>query len=209
MGNGMQVVGNNIANTNTLGFKSGRSTFSDTLYETVSTQAGTAQVGRGMSVGSVTNNFDQGSFESTGNSTDLSIGGNGFFIVRDSDNDNNYYTRAGNFYFDADGQMINQEGYIVQGWELDSETGEDQGSITDIVLAAFTSSPEATSKVSAITNLDADATSQAVVLSNVWDSSADKYISSSSYEYQTVVSVYDSLGSSHDITIYYDKKTNS
>jgi flagellar hook protein FlgE len=209
MGNGMQVVGNNIANTNTVGFKSGRSTFSDTLYETVSTQAGTAQMGRGMAVGSVTNNFDQGSFESTGNSTDLSIGGNGFFIVRQDGTDNNYYTRAGNFYFDAQGQLINQEGYLVQGWKLDPATGEDTGAITDIVLDAFTSAPEETSKVTAITNLDADAISQAVVLSNVWDSSADTYISSGAYEYQTVVSVYDSLGSSHDVTIYYDKISGS
>ncbi len=205
----MQVVGNNIANTNTVGFKSGRSTFSDTLYENVATQAGTAQMGRGMAVGSVTNNFDQGSFESTGNTTDLSIGGDGFFIVRQNGTENDYYTRAGNFYFDASGQLVNQEGYIVQGWNLDSETGEDVGAIGDLVLEAFTSAPKASTEITAITNLDADAISQAVVLSNVWDSSADTYISSSSYEYQTTVSVYDSLGSSHDITIYYDKKSGT
>ncbi|MEH0019886.1 MAG: flagellar hook-basal body complex protein [Desulfobacter sp.] len=209
MGNGMQVVGNNIANTNTLGFKSGRSTFSDTLYETTATQAGTAQVGRGMAVGSVTNNFDQGSFESTGNATDLSIGGDGFFIVRQPGTDNDYYTRAGNFYFDATGQMVNQEGYVVQGWKLDPDTGDDTGAIGDIILDAFTSSPEKSTKVTAITNLDADAESKKDVLSNAWDSGADTYISSGSYEYQTVVQVYDSLGSSHDVTIYYDKKSGT
>ena len=209
MGNGMQVVGNNIANTNTVGFKSGRSTFSDTLYESVATQAGSAQMGRGMAVGSVTNNFDQGSFESTGNTTDLSIGGDGFFIVRQAGTENDYYTRAGNFYFDASGQLVNQEGYIVQGWNLDPESGEDVGAIGDLVLEAFTSAPKASTEVTAITNLDADAISQAVVLSNVWNAAADTYISSSAYEYQTTVSVYDSLGSSHDITIYYDKKTGT
>ncbi|MCG8637774.1 MAG: flagellar hook-basal body complex protein, partial [Desulfobacterales bacterium] len=173
MGNGMQVVGNNIANTNTIGFKKGRSTFADTLYESVATQAGSAQMGRGMAVGSVTSNFDQGSFESTGNTTDVSIGGDGFFIVRQDGTENDYYTRAGNFFFDANGKLVNQEGYIVQGWKLDADTGEDTGAIDDIILDSYTSSPKASTQVTAITNLAADAISQAVVLSNVWDSAAD------------------------------------
>lgn len=209
MGNALQVVGNNISNLNTVGFKKGRTTFADTLYESVATQAGTAQMGRGMSVGSVVQDFDQGSFESTGNATDLSIGGNGFFIVRQANSENVYYTRAGNFSFDEAGQLINPAGYIVQGWELDDETGDDVGSVTDLVLEEFTSPPAQTETVTAITNLDADAISNAVVLSNVWDSSDDTCIGTGSYEYQTVINVYDSLGSSHDITIYYDKKSGT
>lgn len=205
MGNGMQVVGNNIANINTVGFKGGGTTFADTLYETVTTNAGTSQMGRGMAVGTVTQDFTQGSFESTGNTTDLSIGGDGFFIVRQEGTDNDYYTRAGNFYFDKDGSFVNPEGYIVQGWELDPESGEDIGSIGDLILSEFTSAPDQTSEMTVITNLDADSTSQSVVLSNNWDSSADIYIDSGAYEYTTVVQVYDSLGSTHDVSIYYDK----
>ena len=205
MGNGMQVVGNNIANTNTVGFKGAASTFADTLYENVATQAGTAQMGRGMSVGDIATDFSQGSFESTGNTTDLSIGGDGFFIVSQPDSEEKYYTRAGNFYFDEDGQLVNPEGYVVQGWELDEDTGEDVGAIGDLVLEEFTSPPKESTTVTAITNLDADAISQAVVLSNVWDSSEDEYMGSGNYEYQTVIQVYDSLGSTHDVTIYYDK----
>lgn len=209
MGNGMQVVGNNIANTNTIGFKKGRSTFADTLYESVATASGTGQMGRGMAVANVTQNFNQGSFESTGNTTDLSIGGDGFFIVRQSGTENTYYTRAGDFYFDKTGQLVNPEGYVVQGWELDGTTGEDIGSIKDLVLSEFTSPPQKTSEITAVTNLDADAISQSVVLSNNWDASQDTYISSGSYEYLTVVKVYDSLGSTHDVTIYYDKKSGT
>ncbi|MFO7885420.1 MAG: flagellar hook-basal body complex protein, partial [Desulfobacteraceae bacterium] len=209
MGNAMQVVGNNISNVNTVGFKKGRSTFADTLSENVATQAGTAQMGRGMSMGSVDQAFGTGSFESTGNSTDLSIGGDGFFVLRKSGTENNYYTRAGNFHFDKAGQLINPEGYLVQGWELDEETGEDKGAIQDIVLDAFTSPPKKSSQMTAITNLDADAESKAVVLSNLWDSSADEYVGAGNYEYQTVVQVYDSLGSTHDVTIYYDKKSDT
>ncbi len=107
MGNALQVVGNNIANLNTVGFKKGRSTFADTLYESVATQGGTDQMGRGMAVGDVSQNFAQGSFESTGNTTDLSIGGDGFFIMRQSNSENTFYTRAGNFFFDKDGQLVN------------------------------------------------------------------------------------------------------
>ena len=116
MGNAMQVVGNNISNVNTVGFKRGKSTFADTLYESVATQAGTAQMGRGMAVGAIAQNFQQGSFESTGNTTDISIGGEGFFVMRKSGTENMFYTRAGNFHFDKDGQLINPEGYMVQGW---------------------------------------------------------------------------------------------
>ncbi|MFA5902518.1 MAG: flagellar hook-basal body complex protein [Desulfobacula sp.] len=209
MGNALQVVGNNISNLNTIGFKKGRTTFSDTLYESVATQAGGAQMGRGMAVGSIAQNFDQGSFESTGNTTDLSIGGDGFFIVRQSNSENTFYTRAGNFHFDKSGQLVNPEGYIVQGWNLDDETGEDIGSITDLLLAEFTSPPKKSETITAITNLDADAASKAVVLSNVWDSAASPNISSGTYEYQTVIKAYDALGSTHDVTIFYDKKTGT
>ncbi|MBU2629606.1 MAG: flagellar hook-basal body complex protein, partial [Proteobacteria bacterium] len=187
MGNALQVVGNNISNLNTIGFKKGRTTFADTLYESVATQAGSAQMGRGMAVGDVSQNFDQGSFESTGNTTDLSIGGDGFFIMRQSNSENTFYTRAGNFFFDKAGQLVNPEGYIVQGWNLDDETGEDVGSITDLVLAEFTSPPKKSEEITAITNLDADALSKAVVLSNVWDSGDTTYIGSGNYEYQTVI----------------------
>ncbi len=209
MGNALQVVGNNISNMNTIGFKKGRTTFSDTLYESVATQAGSSQMGRGMAVGAVAQNFDQGSFESTGNTTDLSIGGDGFFIMRQSNSENTFYTRAGNFHFNKTGQLVNPEGYVVQGWNLDEETGEDIGSITDLLLAEFTSPPKKSETITAITNLDADAVSKAVVLSNVWNSADTPYISTGTYEYQTVVKAYDALGSTHDITIYYDKKSGT
>mgnify|MGYP006275229163 CR=1 FL=1 len=209
MGNAMQVVGNNISNVNTVGFKRGRSTFADTLYESVATRAGTDQMGRGMAIGEVGQNFDQGSFESTGNTTDLSIGGDGFFIVRQQQTERNFYTRAGNFFFDKDGRFVNPEGYIVQGWDLDEETGEDVGAINDLVLNAFTSAPEKSSKLTTITNLDADATSKSVVLSNNWDSGKETYMEGTNYEYQTVIKAYDSLGSTHDITVHYDKKSGT
>ncbi len=208
LGNAMTVIGDNIANVNTVGFKGSRVTFQDVLSQTVATTAGTAQVGRGTSLADITSSFSQGSFESTDSTTDLAIGGKGFFIVRDPGNvENEYYTRAGEFRFDKDGNFTNPAGYIVRGWELDSTTGENKGSITDVVLTSFTSSPLKTGKLSLITNLDADASSKAATLSSSWDGSDSNnaYIGENNYEYQTTLKVYDSLGSTHDITVYYDR----
>ncbi len=209
MGNSLQVTGNNISNINTIGFKKGRANFADTLYESMATQAGTGQMGRGMSLGSVSQNYGQGSFESTGNATDLSIGGEGFFVMRQSNSENTFYTRAGDFYFDKNGQLINPQGYIVQGWDLDEDTGLDIGSIKDLMLADFTNPPKQSELITAITNLYADAESKSDVLANFWDAGEDTHLESGKYEYTTTVKVYDALGSSHDISIFYDKKSTS
>jgi len=75
LGNAMQVIGDNIANVNTVGFKGSSFAFQDLLSQSISTQSGTAQVGRGTALGDIAVNFDQGSFESTGNTTDLAIRG--------------------------------------------------------------------------------------------------------------------------------------
>ena len=212
LGNSMTVIGDNIANVNTVGFKSSRVTFQDVLSQTIATTAGTAQVGRGTSMADICSGFSQGSFESTDSTTDLAIGGEGFFVVRDANNeDNEFYTRAGEFRFDKDGNFTNPAGYIVRGWTLDPDTGEDVGSITDVVLQSFTSSPKKTDELTIITNLDADANSKSAVLAESWDGSEvnDNYIGENAYEYQTTLKVYDSLGSTHDITIYYDKGTGA
>jgi len=212
LGNAMTVIGDNISNVNTVGFKASRVTFQDVLSQTVATTSGNAQVGRGTSLAGITASFAQGSFESTDSTTDLGIGGEGFFIVRDpSNSENEYYTRAGEFRFDKDGNFINPAGYIVRGWALDPTTGEDQGSITDVVLQSFTSSPLKTSEITLITNLDADSTSNSVILAEEWDGSDadDAYLGETKYEYQTTVKAYDSLGSTHDITVYYDKGATS
>ena len=119
LGNSMTVIGDNIANVNTVGFKGSRVTFQDVLSQTVATTAGTAQVGRGTILADISSSFAQGSFESTNSTTDLAIGGQGFFIVRDPASANNeYYSRAGEFRFDKDGNFTNPAGYIVRGWAL-------------------------------------------------------------------------------------------
>ncbi len=120
----MDVVGNNIANVNTPGFKGGRVSFKDTLSQTMSgAKAGTAaiggvnpmQIGLGMTIASIDNNFNQGSLQSTGVATDLEIQGDGFFVV--GDGTNFFYTRAGVFNIDNVQNFVNaQTGDLVYGW---------------------------------------------------------------------------------------------
>ena len=208
LGSAMQVIGDNIANVNTVGFKGSTFTFQDLLSQNMFTRAGTSQVGRGTALSDIVANFEQGSFESTGNTTDLAIGGEGFFCVREDSSDSVFYTRAGNFRFDENGYLVNPEGYVVQGWSVDGE-GNITGTTTDIALTSFTSEPEATQDVTIITNLDKDSTSNVTGLENFWDGTATTPMASTNYEYQSTVKAYDSLGSTHDITVYYDKISGS
>ena len=129
----MDVEGNNIANVNTTGFKYSRANFSSLLSQT--SKIATApqgdlggknamQVGLGTQVSSVTTIFKQGSIQSTDKTTDLAISGEGFFVVSPDNGDTYKYTRNGDFVFDADGNFTDSNGYIVQGWIRDEDTGE-------------------------------------------------------------------------------------
>ncbi|WP_321495799.1 flagellar hook-basal body complex protein [uncultured Desulfobacter sp.] len=210
-GNALQVTSNNISNINTIGFKKGTATFADTLYQTIGTNAGASQVGLGMNVDAVAQVFTDGSLETTSNATDLAIGGDGFFIVSQAGSEETFYTRAGNFSFDENGALVSSAGYILQGWYVDGTTGEEYGAIKDLILTEFTSPPDDTGEITVITNLDSDAESMSTVLSNLfaYDEDTGNTMDSSGYEYQTVVTVYDSLGSSHEVTVYYDKKSDT
>lgn len=211
MGNAMSVIGDNISNVNTVAFKSSRATFQDVLAQQISTASGSAQVGRGVTLSSVSGLFAQGSFESSSQATDLAIGGNGFFIVRAPGTENNlYYTRAGEFRFDQSGYLVNPAGYVTQGWGLDQDTGEVTGTIGDI-LVPKSSAPVATDAIEIITNLDSRESEASgkdlydvVPADSDWDGTGDPPANANSYAYHSAIQVYDSLGNSHDITTYFD-----
>jgi len=203
-GNAMSVIGDNISNVNTIGFKSSRTTFQDVLSQSVATAAGTAQIGRGTSLSDVDTLFQQGSFESTSNATDLAIGGSGFFIVSPEGSETEYYTRAGQFRFDENGNFVTPSGYVVRGWELDNN-GNDIGTIRDIQLSTFTSPPDATETITAITNLDTQDISNSNSLFDMWDGTAAEPVGDTTYGYQTAVRIYDALGNALDVTVFYDK----
>ena len=209
LGNAMQIIGDNIANINTVAFKQSTFTFQDLLSQEVATMSGTSQVGRGVALGDIYATFSQGSFESTGSPTDLAIGGDGFFIVGDpSDTANLSYTRAGNFRFDKDGNFVNAEGYVVKGYELDENEVNSSG-VVDIQLSSFSSPPDETDEIKVILNLDSTATSGSNTLSLAWDGDdgSSSYLADSAFEYQSTLVVYDSLGNPHDVSAYFDRAT--
>jgi len=133
----MDVIGNNIANVNTTGFKGSRVTFKEMLSQTINgasspqgDRGGTnpKQIGLGVQLGSIDKNMGQGSLQSTGKETDVAIQGNGFFIVNDGNQ--NLYTRAGNMSFDEEGFLVNSAtGNRVQGW-----VANEDGTITETNL---------------------------------------------------------------------------
>jgi flagellar hook protein FlgE len=126
----LDVTGNNIANANTIGFKSSTTVFQDTLSQMLTAASGSnanrggtnpVQIGLGVQVASVNTNFTQGSNETTGVGTDMMINGDGFFVVKDGSNQ--YYTRAGAFTFDNQGNLVAPDGKYVQGYAVTGYTG--------------------------------------------------------------------------------------
>ena len=127
----LDVTGNNIANVNTTGFKTGRVNFQDTLSQMIEYPSGPqgdiggtnpAQVGLGVQVGSITNDFGQGSTQSTGRGLDMMINGDGFFVIQAGNEQ--LYTRNGAFSLDAQGMLVTQDGALVQGWMYDNAVND-------------------------------------------------------------------------------------
>ncbi|MDQ0203774.1 flagellar hook protein FlgE [Pectinatus haikarae] len=168
----MDVIGNDIANVNTTGYKSNTVTFADTLSQTLSGSSsanGTTggvnakQIGLGMSVAAITNNFTAGSASSTGNNTDLAIDtDNGLFVVKNGDE--TYYTRNGNFTLDSNGNLtMNGNGYYVQGWNAVDGSVNASGSTQNLKIDMNSSmQPKATSTVTLSGNLSADNTAETI-----------------------------------------------
>ncbi|MGZ3577427.1 MAG: flagellar basal-body rod protein FlgF [Syntrophales bacterium] len=176
----MDVISNNIANVNTVGYKSQNTNFADILSQSLSGgYSGTMQVGRGVEVADIGTQFGPGSFETTGNATDVAIDGDGFFMVNDK-NGATYYTRAGSFHLDNTGNLVDLNGDKVQGYNL---LGAAPTTVTDINLNNVQSVPVSTSTFSVGANLDAG-----TAIGNT---------------FSTTQTVYDSLGDKHSLDITY------
>ena len=179
----LDVISNNVANVNTVGFKSGRVMFRDLLSQTISgasganSSAGTGginpiQSGTGVAVASIDTSFAQGTLQTTGNATDLAINGDGFFITKAGTT--SVYTRAGSFRFDGAGNLVDPSGGLIQGWSATLPTTSTGGinpigkmtinasnpsNIGNISIpAGMTLQANETSQISLKGNLDAGAT---------------------------------------------------
>jgi flagellar hook protein FlgE len=206
----MDVVGNNIANINTTGFKKGRVQFQDMLYQQLQGAAkptdtlggvNPKEVGLGMSIASVGTIHNQGSFQSTGVGTDLAIQGTGFFVLKDGEN--SYYTRAGAFDVDAAGTFVNPaSGMKVQGWMARDIGGQQVLDVSrdteNIVIPVGSKDPaRATTIVNFACNLDkrmpeipAENPSELQLRQGTWN---------------TTIKVYDSFGEEHTLQVGFTK----
>ena len=172
----MDVIGNNIANVNTTGFKASTVTFQDTLSQMIggagapqNTTGGTnpSQVGLGVRLGSIATNFSQGASQLTGRTTDLAIQGDGMFVARTGGEQ--LYTRQGSFSFDTTGRLVTPQGAVVQGWMADADGNINvNGPVGDLSLpVGQLLQPAQTRQMAIGGNLPSDAEVGAVISSAI------------------------------------------
>ncbi len=206
----MTVIGNNLANTNTLGFKGARSVFSDLLSSSINGSGGSSQVGRGVNLSTVDNIFSQGTFESTESNLDVAIEGDSFFMLQEPLDDLTlYFSRAGAFRFDNDGYLVNPEGFRVQGKQYDANGDLIAGDPEDVqVVDTGLIQANPTTEITLNTNLDA---SSVAPENDPPDGLAPTMTIAdpTTYNYSSSTQVYDSLGNPLLITTYFQKDTTT
>jgi flagellar hook protein FlgE len=190
----LSVVSNNLANAATTGFKSSRVEFGD-IFAATQTGVSSTAVGNGVSVQEVAQQFSQGNVETTGNSLDLAINGNGFFTV--SNGGALSYTRDGEFQLNNAGQVVTATGGALQVYAPLPTGGFNTGGLSDLTLTTNESAPQATANASITATLPANATAPTTTTFSPTDPT--------SYTDTTSMTVYDSLGAAHTASMYFIK----
>lgn len=184
------VIGNNLANINTVGFKSSRVSFQDLISQLLGlNRAGNPlQVGLGVTIGGIETKFSQGNIVNTGVATDAAIAGSGFFVV--SDGVKSFFTRAGNFSIDAQGNLVTSQGLFVQGFPASAGGINPNVGLQNIrVPLGLALPPQTTGLVRIVANLDADMPS--------------------GQKFATSIKLFDSLGASHTVTFTFTKTSSA
>jgi flagellar hook protein FlgE len=221
----MSIISDNIANMNTLGFKSSRALFGTLVSQQLAASTVENQVGQGVGVSSIYRDMEVGALETTTASTDISIGGTGFFLVSPEASDEIYYTRAGNFRFDEAGFLRDPGGNILQGYRLPLESILDSNptvpaaasaTLEDIQLitqedGTIVSEPESTTEVRMSINLDSDSNDNSIgtgspftAMFDSWDASLEEPLDGGAYAYESSINIYDENGNSHVLRAYFD-----
>jgi flagellar hook protein FlgE len=187
----LDVIGNNIANISTAGFKGSRAVFAD-VYASSLTGSTALAVGIGSKLTSVTQQFSQGNLTVTSNPLDMAVTGNGFFMVQSTDG-TQAFTRNGQFQLDASGYIVNATAQSLVGYPVDPNTGTVSGTLGPIQIAP-TGTAKATDLVQMAINLDADSPEITAAINPSLPAT---------YNYSTPLTVYDSLGVAHTMTLYF------
>lgn len=180
----LDVVGNNLANLNTTGYKDNTVSFYDLLQQSIA--GGSTQIGGGVSAPQTERVFSQGSIQATGGNYDAAVNGNGFFVVQNQDGQT-LFTRAGNFQLDANGNLVTATGQFVQGWTAQDGVLNTSGPVGNITIPSNAlQTPSATQNMALSLNLNAAGV-----------------VGESSGSFSTSIQVVDSLGVSHDLTVSF------
>jgi len=192
--NALDVIGNNIANANTVGFKSSTAQFSDMYANSVATSVNT-QIGIGTTLASVQQQFGQGTINTTSASLDVAINGNGFFQM--SNNGVTTYSRDGTFQRDKNGYIVNSAGANLMGYAADKNGVISTAQTVPLQAPTTNIAPTATTKISAQFNLNSQDTTPTKTPFSATDTTT--------YNYSTSIQVYDSLGGSQAVNMYFVK----
>ena len=201
-GDSLQTIGDNIANVNTTAYKSSRAEFADVLNQSINVASGNSQIGRGVTLSRISTDYAQGSFSNTDRMTDLAINGNGFFVVNNGSR--NFYTRNGQFSINNNGDLVTSGGLELQGRLYQAGQATTQMGTINVSSAASTpqvtgSGTPAGSGICIAANFNAADTAKTF-------SAADPANTSN---LSTSLSVYDSLGQSHTVNIYFNKSAGT
>lgn len=192
-GEALGVVGDNIANANTTGFKASRAEFQDIIAKNLKGILGGNQIGRGTKIGAVNPILSQGNVDSTDKATDLAISGDGYFTLKGSDGQS--FTRDGSFHFDKEGYLVTNDNQRVQGFQTD-EHGTIINELGDIRFPRALIPAKATKDVTFDLNLDSR-----VDLAPAWNIK-DPHATS---QFSTGVEIYDSQGNKHLVNLFFRK----
>ncbi len=201
----LNVIGDNIANMNTTGYKAGRAEFVDFMPQQVFGVNGGGQVGVGAATSQITSLLGQGALDSTENALDVAINGNGFFVV--SDGEQEYYTRAGQFAYDDEGYVVNSGGLRVQGYSGDGSSVS--AAVGDLKIPTQEIAGIATAEVVLNVTLSAEETVGAELgaldFFGTGTGTSTLLDAGTAADFTTSMTVYDSRGVGHDVTVLMER----
>ncbi|WP_244847491.1 flagellar hook protein FlgE [Caballeronia sp. SL2Y3] len=190
----LDVIGNNIANSNTVGFKQGAAQFAD-MYASSMATAVSNQIGIGTRLAEVQQQFSQGTITTTNQALDVAINGNGFYQL--SNNGATVYSRNGVFHLDDSGKIVNSAGLQLMGYAADSGGVVSSASTVPLTVPTANIAPTATKTITAAFNLNSQDTNHAA-------GSFDP-TNGNTYNASTSVDVYDTLGGTQKVSVYFTK----
>src|SRR5438309_2255356 len=194
----LEVIGNNVANANTVGAKASRAEFAD-MYANALNGTGSGQIGIGVQLASVSQQFTQGNITATDNPLDLALNGSGFFQVTDGTNAPEY-TRNGQFKVDRSGYIVNDQGLRLMGYPADASGAIQAGQAVALQMPTAGITPAASTQIKMELNLDARSAVTVPAAGSPIDFTDPK-----TYNNATSVTVYDAKGQDVALTYYFQK----